>query len=375
VSRIVAAASALPANTYPQTVITTALESLITSNASRWPVMRRLHSSSRVDTRHFVMPLERYAELDSFQETNDLFISEGADLAERALREALRSSGLDATDIDFLLFTSVTGVAAPSIDALLATRLGMRSDVKRLPSFGLGCVAGAAGLARVHDYLVGHPDDVAVLVSLELCSLTLQRDDDSMANLVASGLFGDGAAAVVVTGSRKAETLGIPGPEIIATRSRLYADTEDILGWDIGGTGFRIVLGAGVPQVIDENFKADAVALLAENGLTVPDIGRWIAHPGGPKILEAFSHALELPDDAFDASWRALAEVGNLSSAAVLHILAGELLPDVVPGTTALLFAVGPGVTAELVLLRWSDETGRAAAADSGAVSDTIAAA
>lgn len=349
-----AVAPALPAHTYTQAEITSALAGMITDDPGRQSVMRRLHASSHVETRHLVMPLEAYKQIDSFQQSNDLFITEGTKLAERAVRDALAASGLRATDVDYLLFTTVTGVSAPSLDAELIARLGMRTDVKRMPSFGLGCVAGAAGIARVHDYLLGHPNDVALLVSVELCSLTVQRDDDSMANLVASGLFGDGAAAVVMLGGERAARLGLPGPEIVDTRSRLYPDTGSVLGWDIGGTGFRIVLSAGVPEVIDTNFRADALALLAGHGLAVADVGAWVAHPGGPKVLESFAAALQIPDAALAASWAVLARAGNLSSAAVLHILADVMAAEPAAGTNGLLFALGPGVTAELVLLKWS---------------------
>lgn len=352
-------APVLPARSYSQGEITAALLAMITSDPARQQVMRRIHASSGVQTRSLVMPLERYSSLASFQESNDFFIAEGTTLAERAVTAALDSAGLAPTDVDFLLFTSVTGIAAPSIDAQLVSRLGLRTDVKRLPSFGLGCVAGAAGIARVNDYLAGHPDEVAILLSVELCSLTVQASDDSMANIVASGLFGDGAAAVVMVGDRRAEKLGLAGPDVVDSRSHIYPDTADVIGWDIGGTGFRIVLSAGVPEVIERNFAGDARGILAAHDLDVSDVGAWAAHPGGPKVLEAFSQALDLPDGALDASWRSLANVGNLSSAAVLHVLA-EQLDAHAAGTIGLLFALGPGVTSELVLLRWAAGAGRA---------------
>ncbi|MFJ8895368.1 type III polyketide synthase [Leifsonia sp. NPDC102414] len=354
-SRIVSVAPVVPDRSYSQGEITAALLAMITADPGRQAVMRRIHASSGVETRNLVMPLEQYSSIASFQESNDFFIAEGTTLAERALTGALAAAGLQPTDVDFLLFTSVTGIAAPSIDAQLVQRLGLRTDVKRLPSFGLGCVAGAAGIARVHDYLTGHPNEVAVLLSVELCSLTVQASDDSMANIVASGLFGDGAAAVIMVGDNRAKQLGLPGPEIVDTRSRIYPDTADVIGWDIGGTGFRIVLSAGVPEVIDRNFASDAEGLLAAHDLTIADVGAWAAHPGGPKVLEAFARALDLPDGALDASWRSLARVGNLSSAAVLHVLAELMDAHQAPGTNGLLFALGPGVTAELVLLHWAD--------------------
>jgi len=364
VSRIVAAAPALPEHSYAQEEITDALVPMLTRDPQHAAMMRRLHSSSEVGTRHLVMPLDQYGGLDSFQRSNDLFISAGGDLAARAIQDALARAGLKPTDVDFLLFTSVTGIAAPSLDARLVARLGMRTDVKRLPSFGLGCVAGAAGLARVHDYLKGHPNDVALLVSVELCSLTVQRGDESIANLVASGLFGDGAAAVVVVGDARADALATTGPQMVDTRSRLYPETEDVLGWDIGGTGFRIVLSAGVPSVIEQNFAADAVGLLSAHGLDVEDVGTWIAHPGGPKVLEAFAVALELGRADLAPSWRSLARVGNLSSASVLHVLADTMADGVAPGSVGMLFALGPGVAAELVLLRWPQDAGVGGAID-----------
>ncbi len=359
-SRIVAAAPAVPAHRYTQAEITRVLEPLLTHDPARAALLRRIHASAGVETRNLVMELDRYASLASFQEANDLFIRAGTDLAERATRDALDAAGIRPDEVDFVLFTSVTGVAAPSIDAQLAARLGMRSDVKRLPSFGLGCVAGAAGLARVHDYLIGHPHDVALLVSVELCSLTVQRDDDSTANIVASGLFGDGAAAVVAVGDAYASRHALAGPDVVETRSSLYPQTEDVIGWDIGGSGFRIVLSAGVPEVIGRHFAADVHTVLGAHGLTVADVDVWLAHPGGPKVLQAFAAALDLADAAFEPSWRALAASGNQSSAAVLGMLA-DTMRSPAPGANGLLFALGPGVSAELVLLRWAPDAGVAA--------------
>jgi alkylresorcinol/alkylpyrone synthase len=252
-----------------------------------------------------------------------------------------------------VMFTSVTGISAPSIDVLLAARLGLRPDVKRVPMYGLGCVAGAAGIARVNDYLTGYPDDVAVLVAVELCSLTFQRDDDSTANLVATGLFGDGAAAVVMVGDERAKRMSATGPDIVDTRSRLYPDTESVIGFTASETGFRIILTAQVSEVIEANFGNDVTGFLSDNDLAIEDIDTWVAHPGGPRVLEQFQRSLGLPDGALDNSWRSLAAVGNLSSVSVLHILADELTAPPAPGSDGVVFALGPGVSAELVLLRW----------------------
>jgi alkylresorcinol/alkylpyrone synthase len=272
--------------------------------------------------------------------------------------------------VDHVFATSVTGVSAPSLDVLLSERLGLRNDVRRTPSFGLGCAGGAGGLARVHDHLLGHPRDVALLVSVELCSLTLQHDDDSMANMVASGLFGDGAAAAVVVGAghplaRAAPRDGTPRPAtgrrrrtatVIDTRSRLYPGTTDALGWEVRDTGFSIVLSAGLPDLLRAHLLADVKGLLAEHDLTPAEVPTWVVHAGGPRVIDAVRDALGLPEDAVRESRASLACAGNLSSASVLDVLARTLThSDAPPGSPAVLMAFGPGVSCELVLLNLGD--------------------
>jgi alkylresorcinol/alkylpyrone synthase len=313
-------------------------------------MLDRLHRSARVTTRYTALPLDRYEDLNDFGAVNDAFIAAAVPLGAETVAAALDEAGLSPREVDLLMFTSVTGIAAPSVDARLVGRLGLRPDVRRVPIFGLGCVAGAAGIARLHDYLLGRPDDVAVLLSVELCSLTFQRNDQSAANLVASGLFGDGAAAVVACGAHRAGS----GPTVVDTRSRMYPDTEKVMGWDITGSGFRIVLDASVPDLIRKNLSADVDEFLADHGLTRADITGWVCHAGGPKVLEAFEDVLELPDGALDLTWRSLSEVGNLSSASVLHVLRDTLAERRPPaGTAGLMLAMGPGLCSELVLLRW----------------------
>ena len=353
-ARIAAVATALPEHVYPQAEITDVIAPMVTADRSKQAVLRRLHSSSHIDSRHLVMPIDRYRDATTFTESNGRFIITAADLLERALRDALDTAGLRPQDVDYIMFTSVTGISAPSIDALLVARLGMRADVKRIPMYGLGCVAGAAGIARVNDYLVGHPHDVGVLLAVELCSLTFQPGDESMANLVATGLFGDGAAAVVMVGDERAKQLAGGGADVVDARSQLYPDTEEVIGFNASETGFRIVLTAKVSEVIERNFGGDVGAFLFTNGLDIDDIGTWVAHPGGPKVLESFQSSLGLAEGTLDNSWRSLAAVGNLSSVSVLHILAGELESPRSAGEHGLLFALGPGVSAELVLLRWA---------------------
>lgn len=344
----------LPTHRYPQDKITEAFAELIGIGPDRLELLRRIHANARVDSRSLALPLEQYRELTDFTAANNAWITAAEDLAVQAVQGALAQAGLAADEIDVLFSTTVTGLAVPALEARIAGRLGLRPDVKRVPLFGLGCVAGAAGIARMHDYLKGWPDQVGVLLSVELCSLTVQRDDTSMANLVGSGLFGDGAAAVVAVGDQRAARDAAPGPRVVATRSALYPDTRGVMGWDIGSTGFRIVLTSEVPDLVHQYLGHDVRALLADHGLSVDDVSAWVSHPGGPKVIEAIESELGVGPDALELTWRSLAEIGNLSSSSVLHVLRDTLRDrPPPPGTPGVLMAMGPGFCAELVLLEW----------------------
>ncbi|MBW8740411.1 MAG: type III polyketide synthase [Streptomyces turgidiscabies] len=351
-TRIAAVHGALAPHRHTQAEITDMVARTCLPEGADRQVLDRLHHSAKVRSRHMTLPLERYGELDGFGAANDVFITAATDLGAKAVRGALHTAGLSPADVDLLIFTSVTGIATPSIDARLVGRLGLRPDVKRLPLFGLGCAGGAAGLSRTHDYLLGRPDQVAVLLSVELCSLTFQRDDASMANLVATALFGDGAAAVVACGADRPDETS--GPTIVDTRSHLYPDTGRVMGWDIKDSGFQVVLDSQIPDVVRRYLADDVEGFLGDHGLKPKDVTTWVCHPGGPKVLEAVTEALDLPEDALDVTWRHLADVGNLSSSSVLHVLRDTLAerrPP--PGTPGVLLAMGPGFAAELVLLRW----------------------
>ncbi|HEY4991454.1 MAG TPA: 3-oxoacyl-[acyl-carrier-protein] synthase III C-terminal domain-containing protein [Nakamurella sp.] len=344
----------LPAHRYPQDKLTEAFAQGVLGEGTSHEVVRRIHANTRVGSRYLALPLEQYWQLDGFTAANNAYIEAAVELGVSAVTGALEAAGIAADEVDVIFATTVTGLAVPSLEARIAARVGFRRDVKRVPLFGLGCVAGAAGISRLHDYLRGWPEHVGVLLSVELCSLTVQRGDTSMANLVASGLFGDGAAAVVAVGSQRADRLDVRGPRVLATRSHLYPDTEGVMGWNIGTDGFGIVLTAEVPDLVHRYLGPDIRELLAVHGLTVDDVGAWVSHPGGPKIIEAIETELGVGPHALEMTWRSLAEVGNLSSASVLHVLR-DTLRDRPPlaGTPGVLMAMGPGFSSELVLLRW----------------------
>ncbi|MFG2874794.1 type III polyketide synthase [Streptomyces sp. NPDC048337] len=352
-TRVLAVRSVFPPHRHPQSEITAAMARFLPSDADR-ALLRRVHSSVRVEFRHLALPLERYGPSNDFGTTNALFAERALELGAAVLELVLTDGGLHTRELDLVMSTTVTGLATPSLEARLADRAGLRPDVKRVPLFGLGCAAGAAGVGHVHDYLTGRTGHAALLLSTELCSLTLQPADTSMANLVAGALFGDGAGALLAVGRDHPLHGAGSGPEVVATRSRLYPGTAHLLGWDIGHWGLRMLLGRELPDLVRLHVAEEVETFLAAHDLKPADVDAWICHPGGPKILDALADALGLPEAAFAASRRSLAAVGNLSSASVLHILGGvQTAGPPPPGSVGLMLAFGPGFASELVLLRW----------------------
>ncbi|HTH91550.1 MAG TPA: 3-oxoacyl-[acyl-carrier-protein] synthase III C-terminal domain-containing protein [Mycobacterium sp.] len=319
------------------------------------PEFARFAQTSGVDTRSLALPLSRYPELTGFTEANSAYVEVAAELGEQAVRSALQAAHVAPEEVDAIVMVSSTGVAVPTIDARLASRIGFRPDIKRIPLFGLGCVAGAAGLARVHDYLRGFPGHVAVLLSVELCSLTLQRGDTSIPALIGVCLFGDGAAAVVATGADwvPVAPMANRGPTVLATRSRLFPGTVDVMGWNVSSSGFGLVMSRDVPRMADDYLGEEVNRFLADHGLTTGDISTWICHPGGPKVLDAIERAVGLPPEANVHSRESLRENGNFSSASVLDVLHRTLATPPPAGSLGVMLAMGPGFSFELLLLSW----------------------
>lgn len=348
--KIAGVGSAFPKHYYEQDLLVAALKNDWRHRLPNPAILDRLDDSMKVDGRYTARPIDFYENMDKWGQANDAWIEVGLEIGEQALCRALAGAGVQPNELSAIFVTSVTGIAAPSLDARLVNRMGLSRNIKRIPIFGLGCVAGAAGIARAADYVRGYPRQTAALLSIELCSLTLQRDDLSMAHLISALLFGDGAAATVVAG----DDLESDGPEILATKSVFYPNTERTMGWDISEKGFRIVLSPDVPETVLRHLGGDVDEFLAEQGLQRSDVKSWVMHTGGPKVLESTAEALGLTKKDLEASWECLRKVGNLSSTSVLLVLEDvykNRRPK--PGTLSILAAMGPGFCSELVLLRW----------------------
>jgi alkylresorcinol/alkylpyrone synthase len=349
--QIISTATAFPPHYFLQQTVVDGLK----SQWEQWglkdvAMLERLHSRTGVAGRYFSLPLEQYPPLDTWGKANDVWIETAERLGEQAIDCALNKAGLDRKQIGAIYFVSVTGVSSPSVDARLVNRMRLAPGIKRNPIFGLGCVAGAAGLSRAADYVRAYPGQIAVLLAVELCSLTWQRDDSTIANMIATGLFGAGAAAILVAGDQ----VKLKGPKILGSASSFYPDTQDAMGWKISEKGFQVVLSPDVPLIVKENLGRDVDAFLASHDMTREQVHSWIMHPGGPKIMEAVADALGLHNGELDLSWEALRKVGNLSSASVLVVL-DEVMTHCrpKPGARSVLAAMGPGFCSEMLLLEW----------------------
>lgn len=357
--RIASVATAYPPYRYPQAAISEALKTLFQGKLDEPRIIDRLHSNCGVEFRHLMFPIDSLGSYSGFGQSNDAWIKGSLELGQQAIQTALDRAGLKPADISAIFFASTTGLATPSIDARLTNLMGFPANIKRTPIFGLGCVAGAAGIARAADYVRAYPKQYALLLSVELCSLTWQENDHSMGNLVACGLFGDGAAAVVLAGeetphAQKPTTLGNPCPRVLDTRSTLYPNTEHLVGWDFRDSGFNVVLSSEIPKLVNTYLRSNVDAFLGDNDLSLNAICSFIFHSGGPKVLEAMESSLDLPAGALASAWDSLRNVGNLSSASVLSVMEDNLhnRPED-PGSYSMLAAMGPAFCSELVLLQW----------------------
>lgn len=348
VATIAGTSTAVPPYVLSRDLCKNGIGGVFNLDGGRLDAIREVIDNSAIDQRYCVFPPEYAIEPRPLAQINAEYAEKAVELGLQVTEQSLAQAGMTPADVDLLVTVSCTGVMIPSLDAHLATILGFRSDVRRLPITELGCAAGAAGLARTWEYINAFPDRTALLVAVEIPTLTFQRRDVSQANLISAALFGDGAAGVVVTG-REAQ-----GPRILASECFLFPNSLAAMGFDLRDTGFHIVLSKDVPDLIRERVKGLAEGFLARQGLRQEDISAFLLHPGGQKLLSFMQEELGLKRADTEISWDILRRYGNLSSASVLFILNEWLVQREMPsGSYGLLMAFGPGFTAEMILLQW----------------------
>ncbi len=310
-----------------------------------------------VTTRHVCMPLDWYEQAHTFEEVSACYAEHALELARAATTRALSAAALEAKDVDHVVFVSSTGIASPTIGARLANVLGFRDDVRRTPVWGLGCSGGVAGLALTRDLALARPDAHVLLIALELCSLSHHRQDQDRRSLIAASLFGDGAAAVIVRGTQMpagADGAGTaPRIALVDASTTTWKNTLDVMGWTVDGTGLHVVMSRDIPAIVRTRLRPAMNVLLARNELVLEDVRHLVAHPGGPKVLDAVAQALDVSPEVLGHARRVLDRCGNMSSPTCLFVLERALAAgDFAPGDWGVIFALGPGFSAEQILLR-----------------------
>jgi alkylresorcinol/alkylpyrone synthase len=346
--RIQAVATAVPATRVDQELAAAFARQMF---ADRIPDLERLlplFTNAGIETRYFAAPQEWFFASHDLAEKSAMYVREATRLSAEAAQKALAGAGLAPADIDYIIYVNTTGLATPSIDARLIDIMGLRPDVRRTPIWGLGCAGGAAGLSHAHHYALAHPEARILVITTELCGLTFLPDDVSKSNLVATALFGDGAAAAVIGG----DACEGPGLEVLGTRSRHYADSLDVMGWTVLQEGLQVVFAQRIPEIVAETAAEDIGGFLADHDLKIADIDAFLLHPGGTKVLEAYAQALALEPPQLDLPRGILRDYGNMSSATVLFVLERYLAErGTGNGGHGLVSALGPGFCSESLLL------------------------
>lgn len=320
----------------------------------------KVFQNGQIEKRHFTMPLHWFEKDHGLQERNDLYIEKAVDYGAEAISMCLKDETYliepqRAEDIEAIFFISSSGMSTPSIEARIMNRLPFSDRTKRIPIWGLGCAGGAAGVSRAYEYCLAFPEARVLILSVELCSLTFQRNDHSKSNLIGTSLFADGAACVLMAGDKATVKTNRPVPSVVKTESKLLPDSEDVMGWEIKDEGLHVVFSRDIPSIIRSWLGPFVNAFLREQGLSVEHIAHFVAHPGGKKVLDAYEDTLRLSEKKTAHSRDVLSQFGNMSSPTVLYVLDRFMKGDVKSGDYGLMAALGPGFSGELLLLQWGD--------------------
>ncbi|MBO0737161.1 MAG: type III polyketide synthase [Alphaproteobacteria bacterium] len=297
--------------------------------------------------RYSCVPIEWYDRAHGWPERNRIYLASALDLLEAATHRVLSLSGRHKEDIDSIVVASTTGIATPSLDALLIERMGLRRTVQRLPIFGLGCAGGVLGLARAASQAAVSPGKLVLFLVVELCTLSFRRDDTSKSNIVATALFGDGAAAALLSANAE-------GPAIIAAGEHTWPQTLDVMGWEVTDDSLKAIFSRDIPNLVTARLRDAVSEFLARHSLEIDDIDRFVCHPGGAKVITALEHAFALAPGALVEARAVLRDYGNMSATTVMFVLERILARARTTGAhwkRALMNALGPGFTAGFLVI------------------------
>lgn len=358
--RIISAAEVLPPYAIEQEEVMEFAEKLFKESFSDIKRLLTVFQNGQIEKRHFAKDLEWFEHDHTFEEKNNAYIETAVKLGAEAISKCLANDEflqkeVFLEDIDAIFTISSTGIATPSIEARIMNILPSSQYTKRIPIWGLGCAGGASGLSRAYEYCLAYPKAKVLVLSIELCSLTFQRNDRSKSNLIGTSLFADGVACALVCGEDSGFeqlTKKQSAPRIIGTQSTTMPDSLDVMGWDIRNEGLYVVFSKDIPTIIENWLQPNVLRFLKANGYSVADLDHFIAHPGGKKVLEAYVSALKLPETMTEISLNVLKEFGNMSSATILYVLR-RFMKTASVGDLGLAAALGPGFSSELLLLRW----------------------
>lgn len=344
--KIMSVGTAVPPFALKQDEIRAFAAGLFRSNYDHIERLLPVFDNGCIETRHLSQPLQWYAAARPFAEANGIYQTVALELARKASLQAIERAGIDPMEIGAVVFVSSTGIATPTLDVRLIQQLGLSLQVTRVPIWGLGCAGGVAGLARAAELTRSRPEKITLLVAVELCSLTFQRNDYSKSNIVGASIFADGAAAVLLSATGE-------GPEFCGSSSTLFADTEDVMGWDLVETGLKVRFSRDIPSIVHEYLPDLIESACRSWGIEAGQVRHYIVHPGGAKVIAAYAESLKLPDGALDGAYQVLKHNGNMSSASVLFVLEAFLQNQPPTGDYGLMLSLGPGFSAEQVLFRW----------------------
>jgi alkylresorcinol/alkylpyrone synthase len=344
-AHISAVATAVPEHVLDQNEVVERSREIFAPDVPGFERFTDAYRNAAIKTRHSCVPIDWYAQKHSFSERNDLYIEHAIELLSRVSQDLFDQAGITAADVDAIVVASTTGVATPSLDALLLERLPFRRDVQRLPVFGLGCAGGVSGLARAAQMAMSRPDSCVLYLVVELCGLTFRVNDTSKSNIIATALFGDGAAGALLGCNQ-------PGPIVAGWGEHTWADSLDVMGWEVGDDGLGVLFSRDIPHLVRTRLREPAYAFLESHGLGPQDIVRHACHPGGAKVLDALEEVYGLSPGGLVAARDILSRLGNMSAATAMFVLA-ETMREGVPGKW-LMSAMGPGFTASFALLEAS---------------------